>query len=276
MHSTDKPTVPHDLVRLDADHPGFRDPDYRARRNEIARLAASHHTRQPIPRITYTARENALWRHILGRLLPLQDEKASRFIVELRDRLAFSQTTIPQLVDLNPLLRRASGFEMIPVAGLVTPRAFLESLARSAFPSTQCIRHASRPFYTPEPDVVHELVGHAATLTNSEIADVSRRFGLAASRAKTDDEVERIVRMYWYTLEFGVVMEDGNPKAFGAGLLSSVDELTLFDRAGRLQAFDVDDIAATPYDPTQLQPRLFVAQSVEALLGALDAWLPKR
>ncbi len=265
-----------DLVQLDADHPGFQDRDYRKRRNEIALLALRHFPESALPRVRYTDGENALWRRILNRLAPLQDAKASRFILALRDRMNLDPSRIPQLADLNPRLRTASGFSMVPVAGLVTPRRFLEFLGDGRFPSTQYIRHASRPFYTPEPDIVHELVGHAATLLDPRIAEVNRRFGQAAREAETAAEVSRIVRVYWYTLEFGVVRESGVPKAFGAGLLSSVDELSRVDTAGILVPFDLAAASTMPYDPTTMQPRLFVAPSADALLDALLHWLRQR
>ena len=148
------------------------------------------------------------------------------------------------------------------------------------FLSTQYMRHHSRPLYTPEPDVVHELVGHAATFASPEFVALNRAFGRAASglasgHARDDDARRRIDRLYWFTMEFGVVEEAGGAKAVGAGLLSSFGELGRFESGADLVPFDVDEIVETPYDPTSYQARLFVAPSFERLALAVIARLEK-
>src|SRR5262249_2005480 len=135
-------------------------------------------------------------------------------------RIGFTPARIAQLAEVSTVLRSATGFSLQPVAGLVTPRAFMEKLADGMFLATQYMRHHSRPFYTPEPDVIHELIGHCALLTEPRYANVNRMFGEATRRAD-DARTEALIRVYWYTLEFGLVREGDAVKAFGAGLLSS-------------------------------------------------------
>ena len=162
-HSASQPVAGEDdLVRLDPDHPGFRDAVYRARRNQIARIALAYKPGEPVPRIEYTEEEHAVWRAVWEKLAPVHARHACRAYREAHARLALDPTRIPQLADVNPQLKARTGFQMVPVAGLVTSRVFLGQLGQGTFLSTQYIRHASRPLYTPEPDVVHELVGHAA------------------------------------------------------------------------------------------------------------------
>lgn len=259
------------LVPLDADHPGFRDAAYRRRRNEIAAAALRHRRGTSAPRIVYTPEEEAVWALVWKRLRPLHELLACRQILEAQDRLALHEGPIPQLADLSEELRRSTGFRMEPVAGLVEARAFLEPLADGVFLSTQYLRHPSRPFYTPEPDLVHEAVGHAASLTLEPIARLHRAFGRAAREAD-DDALVRLERVYWRTLEFGRVREGGRTKALGAGLLSSVEEIA---RKGPSFPFDLDLMAAAPYDPTDLQPHYAVAPSFDALVDALLAWLER-
>jgi phenylalanine-4-hydroxylase len=263
----------HHLVQLDPDHPGFRDPVYRQRRDAIARIAAAHRTGDPVPHAPYSDEEHAVWSTICRTLDPLHEQRVSRELLELARQLDLPRDEIPQLAAVNERLMAAGGFRMEPVGGLVAARVFLEHLGRGVFCSTQYIRHASKPFYTPEPDVVHELVGHAASLMHPGVRATSRRFGLAAARA-TDAEIERLTRVYWYTLEFGVVEEGGELRAIGAGLLSSVGELT------RSTTGDVPrvplDLAVTverPYDPTQYQPIYDVGPGLQGTLDRLDAWL---
>ena len=266
--------APSHLVELDADHPGFRDGAYRARRDALAAIAAQYTSGDRVPNAPYVAAEHQVWRRIQARLAPLHDTHACELLNDARRALFLPEDRIPQLEEVNALLAKTTGFRMEPVAGLVDARAFMIALGRGVFRSTQYIRHASKPFYTPEPDVVHEIVGHAASLSNPRIAAVSRAFGRAAGRAD-NAQMERLNRVYWFTMEFGVVLERDRPRAFGAGLLSSVDELVQLAEGPELLPLDFDRMASTPYDPTDLQPRLFIADSTEELLDRLGAWLER-
>lgn len=262
-----------DIVTLDRDHPGFRDAGYRARRNAIAR-AAVEHAGGPVPDVAYSEAEHEVWRLVRARLDPLHRSRAAQTLVDAADRVALPVDRIPQLGEVNQVLMAATGFAMRPVAGLVAARVFLAELGRGTFLSTQYMRHPSAPFYTPEPDVVHELVGHAASLTEPRIAGLSRAMGLAA-QAADEDGLQALERVYWYTLEFGAVLEDGRPKAFGAGLLSSVGEIQRL-AAAELLPWDLSTIAATAYDPTDYQPRYFLAPSSARLLDDVSAWVASR
>jgi len=260
------------LVELDPDHPGFRDAEYRERRSEIARLALEYTSGEPVPLAVYTEAEQAVWREVHELLFPLHRERACREIVDLQQVLPLSADRIPQLEELNAHLSATSGFRMEPVAGLVTARTFMSYLGRQVFLSTQYMRHHSRPLYTPEPDVIHELVGHAATLVHPAIAELSRVLGVAAAAAG-DEEMQRLNRVYWYTLEFGLVEEVGSTRAFGAGLLSSAGELNDFDRHAELKDWNLDGMAETPFDPTDYQSSLFVAPSFTRLICDVTAWV---
>ena len=264
-----------DLVTLDQDHPGFRDPVYRARRNAIARVALEYEVGQPIPRIDYTDAEHAVWRTVWEHLTPLHDRYACCEYLASRDRLALDRTRIPQIADVNRQLQPQTGFRMIPVAGLVSSRVFLSHLGQGMFLSTQYIRHASQPLYTPEPDVVHELVGHACTLCDPTLADLNRMFGAAAAQLD-DDTLPQLERIYWYTMEFGLVDEGGVPRAYGAGLLSSFGELDRFAAAAEIRPFDPDEAARRPYDPTTYQAVLYRVTDFGSLARAVRAWLAAR
>jgi phenylalanine-4-hydroxylase len=261
-----------DLVRLDPDHPGFRDARYRERRNAIAQLAMRHVPGTPVPRVEYTPREQHAWSEIWRRLAPLHRERVCRPWLDLQEQLGLAHGPIPQIEALNAVLEERTGSRMEPVAGLVSARVFLERLGARVLLSTQYMRHPSRPFYTPEPDLVHEFVGHAATLAHPRITRVHELFGLA-TRAADEPDMLRLERAYWYTLEFGLVQQNGELRAFGAGLLSSVGELEQFDAGPELLALDLERAARTEYDPTAMQPRLFVAPSFDDMLAALEAWL---
>jgi len=258
-----------ELVQLDRDHPGFRDADYRRRRNEIARAALQYEPGQPVPDAEYTEAEHAVWRHICTELDPLHRRYACREYLESSAEARLDRGRIPQLREVNGILSKSSGFELLPVAGLVTPDGFLLHLADRTFLATQYIRHHSRPLYTPEPDVVHELIGHAAFLVHPEVARLNKAFGDAAKRADPT-RILHLIRLYWFTIEFGLVREAGELKAFGAGLLSSFGELARFAQHADIRPFRAEDIFETPFDPTDYQAVLFAASSFDELRTSLD------
>ena len=260
------------LVQLDPDHPGFRDPEYRARRNAIAQIAMSYKPGSPIPTAPYTDLEHEVWKTILQVLGPAHREHACEEYLNCLERLAFDTDRIPQLDEVSRKVEAISGFWLEPVAGLVEPRVFLESLARGVFLSTQYIRHHSTPLYTPEPDVAHELIGHAVTLASPRLAELNRLFGEAVSRTDDASELDRLARVYWFTIEFGVLRENGGVKAYGTGLLSSAGELAEMYRA-ELRPLDLDAAANNVYNPTHFQAVLFCADSFDEMYARLKEFL---
>jgi phenylalanine-4-hydroxylase len=265
----DEPTADRNsIVQLDPDHPGFRDQEYRRRRNQIAELALAYQPGQIIPDAPYTAEEHGVWQTIWAALRPTQQQHACAEYISALTRLSFASDRIPQLREVNEKVKAISGFRLEPVAGLVQPRVFLENLADGVFLCTQYIRHHSTPLYTPEPDVVHEIVGHGVTLASPRLAELNRLFGKAVRRSKSADALEKLSRLYWFTIEFGVLREDGVVKAFGTGLLSSAGELEEMHEA-ELQPLDLDAATRHDYDPTHFQPVLFCADSFEAMYRGL-------
>ena len=260
------------LVQLEADHPGFRDPEYRARRNAIAQIAMTYKPGSPIPTAPYSELEHGVWQTIWKALGPAHREHACAEYLLCLDRLAFDSDRIPQLGEVSQKVEAISGFRLEPVAGLVEPRVFLESLARGVFLSTQYIRHHSTPLYTPEPDVAHEIIGHAVTLASKRFAELNRLFGEAVSRTTDPGELDRLSRVYWFTIEFGVLREYGRIKAYGTGLLSSAGELGEMHKA-ELLPLDLEVAANYIYDPTHYQSILFCADSFEEMYEMLKEFL---
>jgi phenylalanine-4-hydroxylase len=260
------------IVQLDPDHPGFRDEEYRARRNSIARIAVEYRRGAPIPDAPYTREEHQVWRAVREALEPAQRSHACAEYLECSRRLDLPRDRIPQMREVSLKVKALSGFRLEPVAGLVEPRIFLESLADGVFLSTQYIRHHSTPLYTPEPDVVHEVLGHAVTLASSRLAELNRLVGSAVKRARTAEALERLSRIYWFTMEFGVLREAGEVKAYGTGLLSSAGELEAMHRA-ELRPLDLGEAAQLEYDPTRYQPILFCADSFDAMHRMLRDYL---
>jgi phenylalanine-4-hydroxylase len=256
--------------RVHPDHPGFHDPGYQAQREAIAQLALAYRG-GPIPHVDYGEQDHGVWRLVCEHLAPLHAKFACRAFREASASMALDPTRIPQLEQVNARLRAATGFSMQPVAEVASGQTFLQRLGDREFPSTRFIRHADAPLITPEPDIVHELIGHACLLTNPDIARVSQLLGRAAQRADADG-VQALSRVYWFSLEFGAVEEDGEVKAVGAGLLSS-PELEHFRHDSWYLPWDLPHMASTPYRPNKWEDRVFVAPSFARFVADLEAWV---
>lgn len=268
-----------DISFLPLDHPGAKDMAYRARRNEIAKVARDFlgdfngaSTRE-VPQVEYTDEENETWRIATTYLAPLHHDLASSLYLTARDKLPISTRAIPQLAELNRRLKGFHGFGIGPVEGLIDARIFLGMLEEKFMLCTQYIRHASRPEYTPEPDIVHEVIGHVPMFTNKDFVDFSQMVGAAARKA-TDEELRAIERLYWYTIEFGLIQEGADVKAYGAGLLSSFGEIQhCFTEEVERVPFSFEEVAQTPYDYSHMQSKLFIVPSFRELRRASEKFL---
>jgi phenylalanine-4-hydroxylase len=260
------------MAKINPDHPGFRDLVYRARRDQIAQIALDYEPGTIVPDAPYTPEEDEVWRVIRRALKPKHELYACAEFLECKRKLDLPKERIPQLREVSERVEAMSGFRLEPVAGLVHPRIFLESLAEGVFLSTQYIRHYSTPLYTPEPDVVHEIIGHATMLASERLAELSRLVGKAVKRTKSQEALDRLGRVYWYTIEFGVLREDGAVKAYGAGLLSSAGELEATQTA-ELRPLDLEEAAQRVFDPTQYQPFFYCADSFQEMFQTLRDYL---
>jgi phenylalanine-4-hydroxylase len=252
------------VVELATSHPGFADPVYRARRNAIAGLAVHHRRGTPIPEAEYTEQEHGIWALVTRELAVKHAKYATAEYLEGAGRLGLPDTRIPQLEEVSRLLEPLTGFRYLPAAGLVPLRDFYGVLADGYFHSTQYIRHHSVPFYTPEPDVIHEVIGHANALAHDRFAALYRLAGNAARRVEGEEALEFVSKIFWFTLEFGVMQEGAELKAYGAGILSSYGEIEEF-RGMDVRPLDIQAMGTTHYDITKYQDVLFRAESMQHL-----------
>jgi phenylalanine-4-hydroxylase len=257
-------------VELPRDHPGWSDGVYRARRAEIA-ARAENAAGGPPPQIEYTAAEHGVWQAVSAALRPLHQHLAVEAYRMGAHALALPTDQVPQLAEVSARLTDLTGWRVEAVPGLVPTRRFYGALATRTFLSTQYVRHPSVPFYTPEPDIVHEIIGHANGLASPRLAALYEAAGRASLSATSDEALERFSRVFWFTLEFGVVEDEGALRTYGAGLLSSYGEIQAF-RDADLRPFDPEDMATRSYDITRYQDVLYAAESFDEMSDRLIAW----
>jgi phenylalanine-4-hydroxylase len=254
---------------LQSDHPGFIDPEYRKRRQEIAQIAMDYRSGQDVPYVDYNDKEVATWETVYNKLTSLYPSLACRehnsALAELEQAGIYGPRKIPQLQEISNYIQPRTGFTFRPVTGLLSGRDFLNALAFRVFFSTQYIRHHSVPMYTPEPDICHELLGHAPMFLNKDFADFTQYIGLASLGA-SDEEIKRLATCYWFSVEFGLLFEGGNLKAYGAGLLSSFGELqhstSPTNTSITIREWEPAEAAIQDYPITTMQPIYFAASSL--------------
>ncbi|KAJ1946128.1 hypothetical protein GGF37_001343 [Kickxella alabastrina] len=250
---------------LSSDHPGASDPVYRKRRLEIVQKAKEYRTGQPLPHIDYTEQERETWRQVYTKLREMHPKYACREFLHvfplLEQNCGYGPDNIPQIDAISRFLKDCTGFTLRPVMGLLTPRDFLNSLAFRVFHSTQYIRHHSRPTYTPEPDCCHELLGHVPLFADPNFAELAQEIGLASLGA-SDEDIQRLATIFWFTAEFGLCREGADVRAYGAGLLSSFGELEYaLTEKPEHQSFNPSLTSSQKYPITEYQPVYFVADS---------------
>ncbi len=222
-------------------------------------------------RFSYDEEETDVWRTLYHRQMKALAPFACSGYLDGQAKLGFSADTVPQVVDVDARLNALTGAGAEPVAALIPQKEFSTLLKNRRFPVATFIRRREHLDYIEEPDIFHEVFGHCPMLTNPDFCRFMERFGgLALSLPKQD--IKRFYRLWWFTVEFGMILEDGQTKAFGAGIMSSPSEAAhAASGAADVLPFDVLTIFRTPYRIDILQPVYFVIDSFEQLASSLDA-----
>ena len=258
-------------------HPGFHDQEYRARRKKITEEAKSYRHGDRLPTVAYTQKEKDTWTAVWDKLTALYPTHACKqynYVFPLLvENAGFRRTEVPQLQNVSDFLEGTTGFTIRPVTGLLSSRDFLNARAFRVFFSTQYLRHHSQPLYTPEPDLIHELMGHVPLFADPDFALFSQTLGLASLGA-SDQMIEELARCYWYSVEFGLTRQPGGIRAYGAGLLSSFGELE-YCLSGKSEYLPWDPLVASkkPFPITKYQPTYFVADDFRDAQAKLSRWL---
>ncbi|CAD6192102.1 unnamed protein product [Caenorhabditis auriculariae] len=260
----------------DPRHPGHGDEAYIARRQFLNDLALEYKHGDEIPLVDYTEAEHQTWKAVYEKLRELHVSHTCTAYREnlkmLEEENVLNSERIPQIRDINKFLQKKSGFILRPCSGLLSARDFLASLAFRVFQTTTYLRHSESPHHSPEPDLIHELLGHVPMFADPILAQMSQDIGLMSLGAN-DEKIEKLATVYWFIIEFGLCREDGRLKAIGAGLLSAYGELMhACSDVPQHKDFDPEVTALQTYEDSDYQPLYFVADSLHEALSKLKKY----
>ena len=218
----------------------------------------------------YSADEHQRWDRLFARSWGTLQGRACDAFLKASGRLELSRRGIPDMAELSARLETMTGWRVVPVAGLVPDDIFFDHLANRRFPAGAFIRPEEEFDYLQEPDVFHDIFGHVPMLANPVFADFMEAYGKGGQRAMRLGQLHNLARLYWYTVEFGLVQEAGGLRIYGAGILSSPHEtvFALEDASPNRIGFDVKRLMRTKYIIDDFQQTYFVIDSFEALLDA--------
>lgn len=216
--------------------------------------------------IQYSDEENAIWKHLYERQIKLIEHRACDEYFEGIHKLKMSSERIPQLPEINEVLNKTTGWGVAPVPALINFETFFNLLADKKFPVATFIRTWEELDYLQEPDVFHEIFGHCAMLTHPHFAEFTHTYGKLGQAASKEDRVF-LARLYWFTVEFGLMNTEKGLRIYGGGILSSKGETIycLDDPKAERVPFEVLDVLRTPYRIDIMQPLYYVLDGLSAL-----------
>lgn len=224
------------------------------------------------PWASYSRTDNEVWTSLFRRQRDILPGRACRELLENIDRFGMREGKIPRFEDLNKVLRRATDWELIAVEGLLPESVFFEHLSKRRFPVTWWIRKPEQLDYIAEPDLFHDLFGHVPLLLNPVFADYVHAYGCGGVKAAGlgPSALTNLTRLYWYTVEFGLLRTDEGLRIYGAGIASSKSEsiYSLESNAPNRIGFDLERVMRTRYRIDTFQKTYFVIDSFESLFEA--------
>jgi len=221
---------------------------------------------------TYTPLQHRTWSALYARRMPLLRSTASRVFLDGAAAIGLGADHLPDLALLNRRLLPRTGWSAVPVDGFLPAEDFFGCLAQRKFPTTVTIRPFDRLDYVPEPDIFHDVFGHVPLHADPVFADFLQRFGALAAAAKTPEQVDRMARLFWFTVEFGLVREGGDVKVYGSGLISShADSAKALSMDADRRPFELGQVLDQPFRIDDLQPILYVVDGFQQLFAAISS-----
>jgi phenylalanine-4-hydroxylase len=230
--------------------------------------AASYLTEQRYE--DYTAEQHAVWGELVRRRRPQIEAYACRAYLEGYNIIGLEDDRLPTLSAISSRLKPRTGWSTTPVSGFLPSDAFFEMLDARMFPTTTWLRSRESLGYTPEPDIFHDVFGHVPMHAHPVFADFLQHYGSVCARIQDKETLERLGRLFWYTVEFGLIREGGKVKVYGSGVISSQNECTnVIDGGCEVRDFNLDEVLATPVRVDQIHHLLFAIESFEQIYEAM-------
>jgi len=218
----------------------------------------------------YTPEQHAVWSELVRRRIPQVEEYACREYLEGIDIIGLRRDAIPNLAAISARLEPRTGWNARPVSGFLPGAAFFEMLAARQFPTTTWLRDRDSLDYIPEPDIFHDVFGHVPMHSHPVFADFLQQYGSVCAAIADKAVLERLGRLFWYTVEFGVMRREGRIKVYGSGVISSHQECSNVIEGGcEVRPFDLDTVLETPVKVDELQKVLFAIESFDEIYEAM-------
>jgi phenylalanine-4-hydroxylase len=218
----------------------------------------------------YTPEQHAVWEELVRRRRPAIESFACREYLEGYEIIGLESDRLPNLAAISGRLKPRTGWSATPVSGFLPSDAFFEMLAARMFPTTTRPRSRDSLEYTPEPDIFHDVFGHVPMHSHRVFADFLQHYGSACAGIKDKEILERLGRLFWYTVEFGLIRQAGQLKMYGSGIISSHGECSnVFEGGCEVRDFDLDVVLTTPVKVDQIHHLLFAIESFEQIYEAM-------
>jgi phenylalanine-4-hydroxylase len=218
----------------------------------------------------YTAEQHAVWSELVRRRRLQLEAHACREYLDGSEFIELKEDRLPNLSAISKRLKPRTGWSTTPVSGFLPSDAFFEMLNARMFPTTTWLRGRDSLSYTPEPDIFHDVFGHVPMHAHRVFADFLQHYGSVCARIKDAEALERLGRLFWYTVEFGLIRERGSVKVYGSGVISSHGECTNVIEGGcQIKDFDLDIVLNTPVKVDHIHKLLFAIENFEQLYEAM-------
>lgn len=218
----------------------------------------------------YTPDQHEVWGLLYHRRMNQLMTDGSRVFLDGAKVIGLRQDRVPDLSDVNARLSKITGWNAVPVSGFLPAREFFECLSVRKFPTTITVRTREQMDYLPEPDIFHDVFGHVPLHADPAFADFLQSYGRIACAARNDEDVVRMTRLFWFTVEFGLVREDGRVKVYGSGLISSHgDSANALGPKCERRPFSLDAVFNQAFEIDHLQDVLFVVESFDQLFAGV-------
>jgi phenylalanine-4-hydroxylase len=223
--------------------------------------------------VAYTPEQHAMWTELVGRRMPQLERHACAEYLDGFHQIGLQADRLPNLSEVSARLQPRTGWQSTPVSGFLPAGAFFEMLAARMFPTTTWIRNRDAMEYTPEPDIFHDVFGHVPMHAHPVFADFLQHYGKVCAGLKSAEALERMGRLFWFTVEFGVIRQNGGVKVYGSGLISSHGECTHVVEPGpgggpEIRDFNLARVLETVVNVSEMQPVLYAIESFDQIYEA--------